>query len=142
MLLDANLLLLTANADDDYCEPAQRWLGELLDARMRVGFPWSSLVTFVRISTDPRIFREPLTMEESWQAVEGWLAAESAWTPVPGPRHAAVLADLCRRHRLRGDMLPDAHLTALAIEHGLTVCSRDTDFARFPEIRWLDPLRE
>lgn len=72
--------------------------------------------------------------------MEAWLAAPAAWVPAPTDRHGAVFGGLVRTHRLAGPLVPDAHLDALAIEHGVTVCSSDADFARFPEIRWIDPL--
>jgi len=64
----------------------------------------------------------------------------SVWVPVPTERHADVLGGLVRKYHLAGNLVPDAHLAAMAIEHGLEVCSADTDFARFPEIRWHNPL--
>jgi hypothetical protein len=72
--------------------------------------------------------------------VERWLAAESAWIPLPTERHADVLGDLIASHDLRGNLISEAQLAGLAIEHGLTVCSADTDFARFREIRWENPI--
>lgn len=70
-----------------------------------------------------------------------WLAAGATWTPTPGPRHAELLGALVERHDVRGSLLPDAQLAALALEHGLTVCSADTDVARFTEVRWENPWR-
>lgn len=70
-----------------------------------------------------------------------WLASGVAWIPVPTDRHAEILGELIARHRVTGNLMSDAHLAALAVEHGLTVYSSDSDFARFPEITWIDPLR-
>jgi uncharacterized protein len=72
--------------------------------------------------------------------VSDWLAAPAAWVPGPGPDYGQILGDLVRRHDVRGNLVPDAQLAALAIEHGVEVCSADTDFARFPEVRWTNPL--
>ncbi len=72
--------------------------------------------------------------------MDDWLAADVVWVPVPGPRHGTLLADLIRRHQLRGNLISDAHLAALALEHGLTLVSADSDFARFPELSWTNPL--
>ena len=82
----------------------------------------------------------PLAPRAAWEFVEDWLAAPAAWVPVPTDSHAKVLAALMAKYRPTGKQVPDAHLAALAIQHGLGVCSADTDFARFEEIRWLNPL--
>lgn len=110
------------------------------DADRRVGLPWESLNAFVRLVTDPRVVARPLSPGDAWEIVESWLAAPVAWIPVPTERHAAVLGSLVRRYRPAGKLVPDAHLAALSIEHGAEVISTDTDFARFTEIRWSNPL--
>src|SRR6185312_6012835 len=91
-----------------------------------VGLPWPSLLAFLRISTNPRAFRSPLSMTAAWEQVASWLSAEAAWSPEP-----AVLSKLLALPGMYGNLVPDAHLAALAIEHGLTLCSTDGDFARF-----------
>lgn len=141
MLLDANLLLYAVNRSSAQHEAAAAWLTEQLNGARRVGLPWQSLSAFLRIATHPRAFASPLPPATAWQRVADWLAAPTAWQPEPGPRHADILGELIARHDVRGNLVPDAQLAALAIEHGLEVCSTDTDFARFPEIRWTDPLR-
>ena len=136
MLIDANLLLFAvdnASPDDDR---AADWLVERLNGDRRVGLPWESLTAFVRIATNPRASDHPLPSIDAWRFVEDWLAAPATWVPLPTDRHADVLGGLVRKYRLAGNLIPDAHLAALAIEHGLEVCSADTDFARFTEIRW------
>jgi hypothetical protein len=105
-----------------------------------VGLPWQSLAAFLRISTHPRVADRPLSPDEAWSHLEAWLAAEVSWIPEPTERHAEVLGSLIRSHQLRGNLISDAQLAAMAIEHGLTVFSADSDFARFPEIRWENPL--
>jgi uncharacterized protein len=140
MLVDANLLLYAADASAPQHERAAAWLTAQLNGDGRVGLPWESLVAFVRIATHPRASENPLAPDAAWRLVEDWLAAPLAWVPLPTERHADVLGALLRKHRLAGNLVPDAHLAALAIEHGLEVCSADTDFARFTEIRWRNPL--
>jgi uncharacterized protein len=105
-----------------------------------VGLPWQSLTAFLRIATSPRAFPSPLGPEEAWAQVEEWLGAPAAWVPHPTDRHGDVLGGLVVRHRLTGPRVADAQLAALAVEHGLAVCSTDADFARFAEIRWVNPL--
>jgi toxin-antitoxin system PIN domain toxin len=142
MLVDANILLFAVDDSSRLHDRAATWLTEQLNGNRRVGLPWESLGAFVRISTHPRAAEEPLTPDAAWAYVEGWLAAGPAWVPGPTERHAEVLGSLVRSYQLRGNLVSDAKLAALAIEHGLTVCSADTDFARFSEIEWIDPLRD
>ncbi|MBI1736439.1 MAG: PIN domain-containing protein [Candidatus Rokubacteria bacterium] len=140
MLVDANILLFAVDARSPHHPRAVAWLGEQLNGPRRVAFPWLTLAAFVRIATNARASERPLTPSEAWRLVEDWLACDTAWIPNPTERHAEVLGRLITRYDLRGNLVTDAQVAALAIEHGLTVCSADTDFARFEEIRWLDPL--
>jgi uncharacterized protein len=140
MLVDANILLFATDEASPFHEPAADWLTERLNGSRRVGLPWQSLGAFLRISTHPRIGPRPLSPEEAWSQVEGWLGAEAAWIPAPTERHAEVLRSLVLSYHLRGNAVADAQLAALAVEHGLSVCSADTDFARFREIEWENPV--
>jgi uncharacterized protein len=141
MLLDANVLLYAVDADSPFHDTAADWLTDHLNGPRRVGFPWQSLVGFLRISTHPRASAAPLQPAEAVGYVDDWLAADVAWIPVPGPGHARLLADVIGRHHLRGNLISDAHLAALAIEHGLTMISADSDFARFTDLTWVNPFR-
>jgi hypothetical protein len=140
MLLDANLLLYAVHTRAPRHEAAALWLTEQLNGPRRVGIPWQSLAAFLRISTHPRAFERPLEPAVAWELVSDWLAAPAAWIPVPGDDRAQLLGELVVRHDVRGNLLPDAMLAALALEHGLSVYSTDADFARFTEIRWTNPL--
>lgn len=142
MLVDANLLLFAVDATSPFHIPARDWLTDRLNGPRRVGLPWQSLGAFVRIATHPRASERPLSASEAWEHVTAWLDTPVAWVPVPGERHAAILGDLIARHDVRGNLVPDAQLAALALEHGLEVCSADTDFARFAEVRWLNPVTD
>ena len=79
-------------------------------------------------------------MGHAWEQMRGWLAAEPAWIPQPTERHAELLGELLALPGVHGNLVPDADLAALAIEHGLTLCSTDGDFARFRSLRWLNPI--
>lgn len=140
MLVDANLLLFATLERSAFHERARRWWGETLGSPRRAGLPWISLSAFLRIATNPRATDPPLSPEQAWSTVEGWLASPNVWIPDPTERHAEVLGGLVRRYQLGGNLVTDAQLASLAVEHGLTVCSADTDFARFDEIRWENPL--
>ncbi len=105
-----------------------------------MGLPWQSLLAFVRVKANPRLSERPAPVAEAWRQVESWLDCPVAWVPTPGPNHRRVLAQLMLGQPLTANLVPDAHLAALAIEHGLTLCSTDGDFARFPGLRWENPL--
>lgn len=141
MIVDANVLLYARNASDSRHDAARELVERALNGPHRVGLPWQSLTAFLRIATHPRVFRTPLSPAIAGEQVAQWLAAPAAWVPVPGPGHAEVLLGLVRDLRLTGPLVSDAHLAALALEHGTGVWSTDTDFARFPGLRWEDPLR-
>jgi toxin-antitoxin system PIN domain toxin len=142
MLLDTNLLLYAVDKKARHHQPARCWLTEQLNGTHRVALPWQSLGGFLRIVTNPRAFPNPLKPADAWQQIEDWLAAPAVWVPVPGPGHGHILGELVVRYELRANLVPDAMLAALALEHGLAIASADTDFARFvPDgLRWENPL--
>jgi toxin-antitoxin system PIN domain toxin len=140
MLVDANILLFAVDASSPWHKPASRWLTEALNGPRRVGLPWQTLAAFLRISTHPRASENPLAADAAWAHVSAWLQAGSTWIPQPTEKHAEVLGTLVTKYRLSGNLITDAQLVALAIEHGLSVFSADTDFARFKEIRWENPV--
>ncbi|MGI8756191.1 MAG: TA system VapC family ribonuclease toxin [Acidimicrobiales bacterium] len=140
MLVDANLLLYAVDETSPHAGPAAEWLTGVLGGSRRVALPWQTIGAFLRISTHPRIMTEPLTAERAWAFVHRWLEAEPTWIPPTGERTARVLGTLLTDHQVTANLVPDAMLAALAIEHGLTVVSADSDFARFPEVAWTNPL--
>ena len=140
ILVDANLLLYAANHSAPEHARARTWLDDRLNGVARVGLPWPSLLAFVRLASNPVVVRQAVTTAVAWGQVADWLACESAWMPEPGPRHAEILGGLLQQTWMTSRLVPDAHLAALAIEHGLTLCSTDGDFARFPGLAWENPL--
>jgi toxin-antitoxin system PIN domain toxin len=139
ILVDANLLVYAHVAFMPQHDASHRWLDERLNGTVPVGLPWQSLLGFVRLVSNPRVFERPLSISSAWKQVESWLNCPLVHTPVPTERHAEVLGPLLV-HASRSNLVPDAHLAALAIEHGLILCSTDGDFARFPGLRWENPL--
>lgn len=140
MIVDANILLYAEDRSSRHHDAAGNWLTDALNGAVRIGLPWPSLLAFLRIRTHPRVYEFPLAPAEAWSRVEEWLAAPAAWVPVPTDRHAVVLGRLVAAHGPSSTGFPDAHLAALAIEHGVGVCSADTDFARFDGLVWFNPL--
>jgi toxin-antitoxin system PIN domain toxin len=139
MIVDANVLLYGVDETSHFHEAAKSWLENAFNGPERVGLPWQCLVAFVRISTHPRASEHPLTPEQAWDFVDEWLLAVNAWIPEPGVRHGEILRKLILEGNLRGNLVSDAHLAALAIEHGIAICSFDSDFARFPQVKWVKP---
>ena len=140
ILLDANVLVYACVPSLPLYDRARTWLDTRLNGPERIGLPWASLLAFVRVVSNPRIFEPPETIAGAWGRVEEWLDCEPVWIPEPTERHRVVLGALMRAVVDRPKLVPDAHLAALAIEHGLTLCSTDGDFARFPGVRWQNPL--
>lgn len=140
MLLDANILLYAVDEQALFHERARAWLTARLNGNARVGLPWESLSAFLRIATNPRASDRPLTPGSAWTFVRDWSGRANVWNPLPTERHTEVLGGLIERYGLTGNLISDGRLASLAIEHGLVVYSADTDFARFSEIRWENPL--
>ncbi len=140
ILVDANLLLYAANRAAPEHATARSWLDAQLSGAARVGLPWPSLLAFLRVATSPLAVRHPATMTDAWRQVDEWLGADPAWIPAPTDRHAGLVGRFCELSWMTSRLVPDAHLAALAIEHGLTLCSTDGDFARFPGLTWRNPL--
>jgi toxin-antitoxin system PIN domain toxin len=140
LIVDANVLLYARN-DADARHPAARvWLEDALNGSTRVGLPWWSLSAFVRIATNVRAFPSPLSPEEAALQVEEWLDAPRAWLPEPTAQYRDVLMSLIRAYDVRGSLVTDAQLAALAIDHGVPIVSTDTDVARFRSVEWINPL--
>lgn len=142
MIVDANILLYATDSTSPHHGRSAAWLTEALNGDVRVGLPWQSVAAFLRISTHPRITADPLTSAAAQQHVDRWLEASASWVPPATGRTMALYRDLALRHHITGNLVPDAHLAALALEYGVAVVSADTDFARFPEVRWVNPLAE
>ncbi len=139
ILVDTNILVYAWNMDASDHERAAAWLQDRLNGVPRVGLPWASLLGFVRLVTNRRIFESPPAVEAAWAQVDEWLSLPNVFTPEPTQRHAEILRRLMPEVG-RSNLIPDAHLAALAIEFGLTLQSSDRDFARFSGLKWENPL--
>lgn len=139
-LVDLNLLLYAFDATAEPHERARVWFEETLSGTEEVGFAWTVLLGFARLTTNPRMYEQPLALDEALDLIDGWLAQPVATVVAPTSRHAVVFRALLEPLGVGGNLVSDAHLAALAIEHGAELCSRDNDFARFRGVRWVDPL--
>ncbi len=140
MLLDANVLIFAVDEASAHHDASHAWLEAALNGDERLALPWQTIGAFVRITTHPRLSARPLTAEAAWGFVRDWLDAASTWVPPATERTAAILGELLVETRVTGNLVTDAQLAAIAIEHGIAVVSADTDFVRFKRVRWINPL--
>lgn len=139
-LADTNILLAAVNEDAPGHGVAREWLSASLSSSEPIGFAWLALIGFVRIATKASIFPHPLQPTEALGLVEEWLGRANATVLHPGERHAPILRELLERAGTGGNLTSDAHLAAIAIEHGAKLATFDSDFHRFEGLR-LEYLR-
>ena len=141
ILVDANLLLHAYNPRSAEHASARSWLETMLSGPELVRFTWLTLWAFLRISTNPRVFERPLSIDEAEAVVSSWLAQPAAGVLDPGERHWPIFRGLAQDGQILGPLVMDAAIAAIAIEHGATLCTTDRDFARFAGLSWKNPLR-
>ena len=134
VLVDANVLLYAVNEDMPQHARARRWIETALNGEEAVGFAWVVLLAFLRIATLPALAPQPLSTGLALDLVDAWLSAPAAIVVHPTTRHASVLRGLLVEAGTGGNLVSDAHLASLAVEHGARLCSFDRDFARFPGV--------
>ena len=142
ILVDANLLLCPYHPRAEQHEESRAWLEAVLSGPDLVRFAWLTLWAFLRIATSPRVFESPLSTSEAEAAISSWLGQPAAGILDPGERHWDILRGLVRDGQAAGALVMDAVLAAIALEHGATICTTDRDFARFPGLKWMNPLAE
>jgi uncharacterized protein len=139
-LVDANVLLYAVDEDSPHHEVAKPWLEEQLSRPETFAFAWAVLLAFIRLVTNPRVFEKPLSGDQALDLVDSWLAQPNATVLHPTDRHSQLLRELLTPLGTAGNLTSDAHLAALAIEHGAELCSGDSDFGRFAGLQWTNPL--
>ena len=140
MLLDANILLYVIDRNSPFHDAAQSWLGSVVNGTERIALPWQTIGAFLRLSTHPRISESPLSSSQADSFVAGLLARDTVWIPPTTEATYRVFSRINSQLSISGNLVPDALLGALAIEHGLEVITADGDFARLPGVRWRNPL--
>jgi toxin-antitoxin system PIN domain toxin len=140
ILVDANLLLYAEDSQAAQHAAARTWWDEQLSGDDPVCLCWAVLTAFVRVGTNPRVYQQPLTIPEAVGRIESWLAQPCVRVIHATGRHLEVFNHLLITGQATANLVPDAHLAALAIEHGCVLCSTDGDFARFPGLGWKNPL--
>ena len=141
MLVDANLLLYAYDSESPNHEPARNWLESMLSSGRAVRFALVTLLAFVRIASDRRIYTQPMSPAEACSLVEEWLALPNVRVLQPGPRTWRLLSRMCEEGQAKGAMVMDAHLAALALENGASIATTDRDFMRFPDLKLVNPVR-
>lgn len=140
-VVDANVLLYAINEDAKHHETALEWLDRALTGEDTVGFNWIVMLAFVRLSTRPDIFQAPLSTAEAFAQLDDWIAAPGGRVLHPGERHLGILSSLLDDVGTGGNLVNDAHIAALAIEHRASVVTYDNDFARFAQVRAHTPAQ-
>lgn len=138
-LVDANVLLYAVNVDARHHRSARTWLDDSLSGGATIGFSWTVLLAFVRLVTRAGLFPSPMSPDEAFDRLDAWLGAPAAVLVEPTARHASIMRDLLNEVGVGGNLVNDAHLAALALEHGADIVSYDHDFSRWVAVRWAPP---
>ena len=140
IVLDANLLLYAYDPDSSHHKAARKWIEQAFSGGEIVGIPWQTAGAFLRIITNSKLPNQRVTLDWAVEVVDLWMEQPNVRMLTPGERHWLVLRQMIREGQARGPLLTDAQLAALTIEHGGVLHTTDRDFARFPGLRWTNPL--
>lgn len=142
ILVDANLLLYAQNIASNEHAKAKSWWDQQLSGKEPVCLCWPVLTAFIRIGTNPRVFARPLGLVQASDIVQSWLDQPNTRLIHPTETHWETLRAMLEASQAIGNLVTDAHLAALAIEHGCRLASTDSDFSRFPRLKWFNPIRD
>jgi toxin-antitoxin system PIN domain toxin len=140
IVVDANLLIYSYDLDSAHHKKSLSWLEELLSGVEAVGLPWQSVSAFLRVITNRRLAGTRVTLEQAVQVVDEWLQQPNVQVLVPADQHWSVLRQMILEGRASGPLVSDAEIAAITIEQGAVLHTTDRDFARFPGLRWKNPL--
>ncbi|MES2596427.1 MAG: TA system VapC family ribonuclease toxin [Verrucomicrobiota bacterium] len=138
--VDVNLLIYAVNADAAEHEVVRSWLETEINAGTSIGVPWIALLGFIRLSINPKVLGQPLTLDQALHQVHDWLSLPNVFVLEPGIDHLSHFTAACQSVKAGPNLITDAHLAAIVMEHGATMASCDTDFGRFPGLPWVNPL--
>jgi toxin-antitoxin system PIN domain toxin len=140
IVLDANILLYAQDSTSPHHLAARGWIDKVFSGKETIGLPWQSVWAFLRISTNKQIYTAPLSMEQAIDVVEEWIELPQVQLMVPGGKHWGILKEMLLKGRVRGPQSTDGQLAAIAIEYGGILHTTDRGFARYPGLRWFNPL--
>ena len=138
--MDANILLYAENQESPHHPGARTWWDAQLSGASPVCLCWTVLDAFIRIATNPRVFERPLTLDQAVLRIQHWLDQPCVRLVHPTERHWTVFQDMLVAGQAVANLVTDAHIASLAMEHGCVVISTDADFSRFPGVTWRNPL--
>lgn len=138
-IVDVNVLIYATDTDTKHHDSAKRWLDAAMGGTEAVGLPTAVTMAYIRLTTNAKVFRSPLPISQAIEAVQTWIARSNVVVPAPTVQHYRLVEELLAATGVGGNLVSDAHLGALAIEHGATLVSYDSDFARFPRVVWERP---
>lgn len=141
ILVDANILLYAEDQLSPHHDAAREWWDTELSGHSPVCLCWTVLSAFIRIGTNPRVFEHPLSLDQALSRIQSWMDQPCTRIITPTERHWTVFQKMLQDGQAVANLVTDAHLAALAAEHGCELISTDSDFSRFPGIRWRNPLR-
>lgn len=141
ILVDANILLYAEDSLSSFHQKAREWWDGQLSGTGPVCLCWTVLSAFIRIGTNPRVFESPLSLEQSLDRIQSWIDQPCTRIIRPTERHWTIFQQVLKDGQAVANLVTDAHIAALALEHGCTVASTDADFARFSKLKWINPLK-
>lgn len=141
ILPDVNLLLYAYDENSPHHEQSKSWWDDALSGSQPVCLCWPVVTAFIRLATNRRVYLRPFSILDAISRVESWFAQPCVRLIYPTPTHWRTLRTLLEQAQANANLVTDAHLAALAIEHGCELCSTDADFSRFPRLKWRNPLR-
>ncbi len=140
ILVDVNLLIYAHYVNSQFHDPTRSWFEKVLQGSEPIALGWASILGFLRITTSPRALASPLLLSEAIAVIEDLIQRPQVLVLSPSERHWSILQRMLTEGQAGGNLASDAHLAALAIEHGALLCTTDRDFSRFPGLRWENPL--
>lgn len=140
ILIDANILLYAEDSLSPQHQQARTWWDDQLSQDSPVCLCWTVLAAFIRIGTNPRVFEHPLSLEQAQARVQSWLDQPCIRIVRPTEHHWSLFQQMLTDGQAVANLVTDAHLAAISIEHGCSLASTDADFARFPKLKWFNPL--
>lgn len=142
ILVDANLLLYAEDSSSEHHAVARAWWDAQLSGVEPVALCWPVLNAFIRIGTNARLHQQPLLLGEAIDRVQSWLEQPCVRLIHPGDQHWALFQQMLRGGKAVGNLVSDAHLAALAVEHNCVLHSTDADFSRFRGLKWRNPIAD